>query len=342
VRVDSFFLKSIPRTLKVLLGSRIPLRVAQFITYRCNLDCLYCARHASDARELETNQIKSLMSCFRKAGTLFWGFNGGEALVRDDIGELINYGKSLGMFVNVSTNGTLLARKCSEIRNADMVNVSLEGPKAVHDHMRSGSFDRMCEGIEAMRLEGIKFTFITCINSRNLDSLGFVLEFAEKHKTKAVFQPIRVQKEDIKAKSRDFFPARDRMREGIDYLLQEKRRGRPVGSSADYLRQVRISWPDGCPEMRCWAGRLYCSIAPEGTVTSCCDTLGEARKCEIWQPPEKVVEDFFRLPTFRCATCFAAMPLEANLAVSAGLKNPLSAARRVAAFFPRDFWRSQW
>jgi MoaA/NifB/PqqE/SkfB family radical SAM enzyme len=37
---NNFFLKSIPPTLKVILGSKVPLRVTQYITYRCNLDCL--------------------------------------------------------------------------------------------------------------------------------------------------------------------------------------------------------------------------------------------------------------------------------------------------------------
>jgi MoaA/NifB/PqqE/SkfB family radical SAM enzyme len=339
--MSNFFLKSIPGTLKAVLGSRVPLRVTQYITYRCNLDCLYCARHESGGRELTTGEVKSLMACFRKAGTLFWGFNGGEALLRDDIGDLIDFGKSLGLFVSVSTNGTLITRKCREIRNADMINLSLEGPREIHDEMRPRSFDRMCEGVEALSLEGIKFTFTTCINSRNLDSLGFILDFAEKYKTKAVFQPVRVQKEDTEAKSRSYFPTRDRMRQAIDYLLREKRKGRPVASSANYLLQIKASWPDERPDMRCWAGRLYCSITPEGVVTACCDTLGEARKSAERRPPEKAVEDFFRLPAFGCSTCFASTPLEANLAMCACLKNPLSAARQVAAFLPRHFWRSK-
>jgi len=88
VKTNNFFLKSIPRTLKVLLGAKVPLRVTQYITDRCNLDCLYCRRHESGGQELTTNEVKSLMASFRKAGTLFLAFNGGEALIRDDIGDL--------------------------------------------------------------------------------------------------------------------------------------------------------------------------------------------------------------------------------------------------------------
>ncbi len=82
MKINNFFFKAMPGTLKVILGSRVPLRVTQYITYRCNLDCLYCARHKSGEPELTTDEVKSLMTSFRKAGALFWGFNGGEALVR--------------------------------------------------------------------------------------------------------------------------------------------------------------------------------------------------------------------------------------------------------------------
>ena len=291
--------------------------------------------------ELATDEVKSLMASFRKAGTLFWGFNGGEALIRDDIGDLIDFGKRIGLYVSISTNGTLLATRYRDIRNADVVNISLEGPKEIHNEMRPQSYDPICEGVKALAIEGIKFTFSTSVNDRNLDSLGFVLNFAERYQTKAVFQPIRIQKEDNAAKSRAYFPTRDKMQKAMDYLLLEKSKGRPVANSANFLRQIKASWPDGRPEMRCWAGRLYCSITPEGVVTACCDTLDEARKNgNVWSP-EKAVDDFFCLPVFRCSTCYASTPLEANIAMSMCLKSPLTAIRQVASFLPRNYWRSR-
>ena len=341
IKTDNYFLKSIPKTLKVLMGFRVPLRVTQYITYRCNLSCRYCARHKSGGMELTTDEVKSLMAAFRKAGTLFWGFNGGEALVRDDIGDLVDFGKRIGLFVSIATNGTLLVTRYREIRKADVVNISFEGPKYIHDELRPRSYDLLCEGVKALSMEGTKFTFTSSVNNRNMDSLGFILDFAEKYQTKAVFQPIRVQKEDEAAKSRAYFPTPDRMRKAIDYLLMEKSRGRPVATSTEFLRQIRASWPDGQPAMRCWAGRLYCSITPEGVVTACCDTLDGPRRSGATWSPEVAVKDFFSLPDFRCSTCYASIPLEANIALSMCLKNPLSAIRQVASFLPRKCWSSR-
>lgn len=340
MKTDNFFLKAIPATLRVILGARVPLRVTQYITYRCNLDCLYCARHRSGEQELTTDEVKSLMAAFRKAGALFWGFNGGEALVREDIGELIDFGKRLGLFVSVATNGTLLTKRYREIRNADLINISLDGPKEIQDEMRPLSYDLIREGVETLAANRIKFTFLTLISERNIDSLGFILSFAERYQTKAFFQPIRVQKEDTSSRSCAYFPTPDRMRKAMDYLLLEKSRGRPVAASANFLRQIRESWPDRRPDMRCWAGKLFCSITPRGAVTACCDTLETARRTENVRPPEEVVEDYYQLPDFRCSTCYASIPLEANIALSLCLKNPVTAIRQVASLFPRRYWRA--
>lgn len=339
MKTSNFFIRSIPPTLKVLLGAKVPLRVTQYITDRCNLDCLYCARHDFRGRELATGEVKALMTSFRKAGTLFWAFNGGEPLIRDDIGELVNFAKSLGLFVSIATNGTLLTQKSREIRNADLINISLEGPKEIHDEMRSRSYDMMCTGVEALAMNGIRFTFLTQINNRNMDSLGFILDFAEKYQTKAVFQPIRVQEEDSEAKSRVFFPTREKMQQAMDYLLLEKARGRRVANSAGFLRQIKASWPTGRPEIDCWAGRLYCSITTGGAVTACCDTLAGARIKEPLGSRMSATEDFYLLPSFDCPTCYAATPLEANIALSTCPRNPMAAIRQVESFLPRSFWK---
>jgi|GEM_PF-665790 len=340
VEINNFILKSLPPTLKVLLGARIPLRVTQYITERCNLDCLYCGRHEEGGPELTTNEVKILMSSFRKAGTLFWAFNGGEPLMRDDIGDLVNFAKSLGMFVNIATNGTLLPRKYRELRNADLINISIEGPKELHDAMRSRSYDLMVKGIMALAGEGIRFSFTAQINNRNIDSLGFLLDFAEKYKTKVAFQPVRVQKEDREGKARAFFPTPEKMQAALDYLIREKAKGRQVSNSMAFMRQIRKSWPDRRPNMSCWAGRIYCSITPEGAATACCDTLQDTHKDASCGRIQNALKGFYLLPDFHCSTCYAMTPLEANLAMTMAFRSPWSALRQVQSFLPRHFWNA--
>jgi pyrroloquinoline quinone biosynthesis protein E len=322
-RANFLLLRSALPVLKVLLGARIPLRIIQYITMRCNLDCRYCARHEVSGRELTTAEVKALMFSFRRAGTLFWGFNGGEPLLREDIGELIDHAKTLGLFVNIATNGILIPARRRAVGRADLVNLSLEGPKDVHDSLRSRSFDQLQAAIRMLQEDGVKFSFLTVINRTNIDVLEDILTFAEENRSSVAFQPVRLQKEDRTGKSPGYFPTREEMGRAADFLLAAKRKGRPVASSARFLQEIKATWPDDPPRKNCWAGRVFCSLAPNGVITACCDTLVLARKKDTTATPDHPVDEFLRLPNYRCGTCFSAFPLETNLAMSMGRRNPL-------------------
>jgi MoaA/NifB/PqqE/SkfB family radical SAM enzyme len=223
------------------LGARIPLRVIQYITMRCNLDCLYCARHEGSSQELTTAEVKAIMSSFRRAGTRFWGFNGGEPFLREDIGELVDHAKDIGMFVNISTNGTLIPAKRTALRRVDLVNLSLEGPKDVHNSLRSNSFDKLQVAIRVLQEDRIRFSFLTVISRTNIDILDDILDFAEENRSSVVFQPVRLQKEDRTGKSRPYFPTREDIGRAIDFLIGAKRKGRPVASSVRFLQEIKAT-----------------------------------------------------------------------------------------------------
>ena len=305
--------KSVPAILRARFGGKVPLRVSHCVTYRCNLDCAYCSRHTPTPDELTTVEAKKLMDSFRRAGCLFWGFNGGEPLARADLGELIAHGKGLGMFVSVATNGTLVAGHLEHLRRADLVNTSLDGPKNVQDALRSNSYDRLMDGLEALKRAGVAQSLFTVVGSHNLDCLGAVLDIAETCKAKVFFQPVRVQKEDLLAKSARFFPTSAQMAAAMDFLIAGKKLGRPVANSARYLHLIKICWPDKMPDARCWAGRLFCFVNPQGRLAACCDTLAVDSK----NPDLNAIEDgasaFARITRHNCRTCYSAIPLESNI-----------------------------
>ena len=127
----------------------------------------------------------------------------------------------------------------------------------------------------------------------------------------------------------------------MDYLLLEKAKGRPVANSENYLRQIKASWPSERPDVNCWAGRLYCAITAKGAVTGCCDTLKTASGGGNGLLTENPVKKFYLLPPFQCSTCYASTPLEANIAMSMCVKNPLAAMRQVASFLPKHYWSAR-
>ena len=320
-------LSSAPKVLKACLGLRVPLRVSHCITYRCNLDCGYCSRHNISGGELSTGEIKALMKSFRDAGCLFWSFNGGEPLVRQDIAELIDYGKRLGMYVSLATNGTLIAERIGEIRNADLVSISIDGPKSIQDEARCASFDRIIEGLSALKKEGVDTNFGVVVGKHNIGSLDDILKLAQAYDTRVFFQPIRVQKEDKSEKSRKFFPSKEEMRCVMDHLIEAKMRGAPVASSIRYLRLMKNFWPDGMPDVGCWAGRVFCFITPEGYATSCCDTLAYAAGLSECDAKKNGSKAFWHIPRQNCSTCYSSIPLETNILMGELLRNPSSLVR---------------
>lgn len=317
--------------LRARFGDAVPLRVTHCITYRCNLDCQYCSRHTPGHSELNTSQVQSLMDSFAAAGCRFWGFNGGDPLVRQDLGVLITHAKRLGMYVSVATNGTLIADRRDDIATAALVNLSLDGPKAIHDSLRPNSFDRMLRGVAALKKANVARSFTTVVGRHNLDALDAILDLAQDWEARVFFQPIRIQGEDREAKAKEFFPSAEQMAAAMEHLLAAKRRGRPVANSTAYLQQIQACWPDAMPSANCWAGRMFCALTPEGTLAPCCDTLATAAQTHDCTGPAGPVDAFRRLPRLACKTCYAAIPLEANLLMDSLTRNPLASWREVLA-----------
>ena len=314
----SFLVKTAPNSLKCYLGGVIPVRVTQCITYRCNLNCSYCSRHNIEGGELGTDEVKSLIISFKKFGTKCWSFNGGEALLRRDLPELIDFAKECGMYVSLASNGTLVKEKINSIKNLNMLTFSVDGPKKIHDKIRCNSFDSMWEGINAAREKGIETSFMTVLSKNNLDYLDDILNLAEETGSKSFFQPIRMQKEDLKGDAERFYPEREDMENALKYLIKMKKEGRPIASSEKYLGEIIRAWPDKPPNINCWGGRSFAFITPDGRLAHCCDTFNHPNN----QDTSKVgAKAFKKLGKIRCETCFSAIPVETNII----MENPFQA-----------------
>jgi MoaA/NifB/PqqE/SkfB family radical SAM enzyme len=245
--------------------------------------------------------------------------------MREDLGELLSAGKNLGLTMSFATNGVLIPERIDEIGDAEMVSVSIDGPGDIQDAARSYCYEAVIRGLDAMAASRIRFNLFAVVGNHNIDSLGHVIDLAEHYGTSAFFQPIRIQKEDKTENARSYFPEASRMRQAMAYLADEKRRGRPVASSHEYLANIREYWPDMMPPLRCYGGRLFCFITPDGFVTQCCDTLASApanEKCNLLTSGIAALEN---IPPLKCSTCYSSLPLEANLFFSDLRRNPLGA-----------------
>ena len=132
------------------------------LTERCNLACTHCYQGETPPNELSfadiltvMEQISTMIGSWSEAYgidfTPSFNITGGEPFLRRDLLRILEAAKARGVAVYLLTNGTLIdrqrAKRLSDL-GIDGVQVSLEGPRTIHDLIRGeGSFARSLSGI---------------------------------------------------------------------------------------------------------------------------------------------------------------------------------------------------
>lgn len=161
------------------------------VTYRCNLACRFCyagcgCRKDEEHPELPADRIKEILDVIAgEAEVPSVSFTGGEPLLRPELPELVAHAKSLGMWANLITNGTLADRETVERLRAaglDSAQVSVEaGGAAVHDAIvaQPGAFGKMRRGVENIMRAGIRVHTNTTVSALNKDHLEGILDLVK-------------------------------------------------------------------------------------------------------------------------------------------------------------------
>jgi MoaA/NifB/PqqE/SkfB family radical SAM enzyme len=122
------------------------------LTERCNNNCIHCCINlpeddaAARSREMDTAFVKDILTQAADLGCLTVRFTGGEPLLREDLAELYEFARRLGMQVILFTNARLitleLAALLARIPPGRVVEVSVYG-------MSPESYDRVAGRKEA-------------------------------------------------------------------------------------------------------------------------------------------------------------------------------------------------
>ncbi len=116
---------------------------------RCNLTCKHCYAISADKDfpgELSLEQIKNVLQDLRQFKVPALILSGGEPLLHPDIFVISKLAKTMGFYVGLSTNGTLIDESLiTDIADVgyDYVGISIDGLRETHDKFRrqSGAFD---------------------------------------------------------------------------------------------------------------------------------------------------------------------------------------------------------
>lgn len=262
-----------------LTGHRMPLALTARVTWRCDALCAACGMPNSSRPELTTAEWVGVIDEAARLGCVRVCFTGGEPMLRDDLGDLIDRCAALGVFTTVETNGARLAHRARFLPAIGQVIVPIEGSEAVHDALREpGSYAAAIEGLRAARAAGVAVSTVTTLCTRNQDpaELDAVLSTAERLGGTALFQLMYTETPLASKGARRLALSGEPLRRSLQWILNAQRDGRPVGVSSKTL-QYLLTWPDAAgitaaaphEDVHCSAGNLHCVVDADGSLRPC-------------------------------------------------------------------------
>ncbi|MFH1511434.1 MAG: radical SAM protein [Candidatus Woesearchaeota archaeon] len=251
-----------------LLGVRRPVVVKFKITNRCNGVCRYCLGKKNSV-ELSTSKVLDLVGQMAEAGTHKIGFFGGEALLREDMGEILDLCRQKSMYTTIITNGYLVPKKLNVVAKVDCLFISFDGPKRIHDlHRGAGSYDKVLAAIHAAK-DCCKVVAHTTITKYNMNHIKEIAELARDAGIPTTYCPVYC--------NQSLLPSNQELKRIIMDLQKLKEEGYPVLTSHTIL-SYWLQWEDFAMPYSlikrkqnpdCYAGKLFCEINSDGSIAPC-------------------------------------------------------------------------
>ncbi len=291
---------------------KFPLHFVFILSNRCNLACIHCSSNADDCGTLghTTSEALEIVEQMAAIGVMDVAFSGGEPLLRKDLPRLVAYAGSLGMTTGTSTNGyPLTSSNARKLRGAGLtrLQVSLDGTKAMHDHIRGeGAFAKAVEAIRRSLDHGLTTHICFTAMRMNAHLLPEMIDLARN---------LGVDGFNLS----QFVPTgRGTLDQGITPAVSRKlletwlvaRRHYPGMYLSTHSAGLAALEPDSADcRGGCQAGRSIGCITAEGDVTPCVMfplVLGNLKDCslrDIWEQSETVAQLKARDVGGACGAC---------------------------------------
>jgi radical SAM protein with 4Fe4S-binding SPASM domain len=298
----------------------VPLVVSWNVTAKCNLKCAHCYINAGEKKnidELSTDSAKLLIHQIAEVSKPLLILSGGEPLLREDIFELIRYGKERGLKMAMGSNGMLIddviAQKLKEA-GIHTVSISLDSNEPeLHDRFRgvAGSWKKAVEAIKALRRNGVIVQVNTTVTQQNYNQIGDIFALAEKLGAEN-FHLFFLVPTGRGARIEDITPNmyETMISSSFSKSMQHNLNVKP-SCAPQFMRIAQEAGIEMTHWVRgCMAGLYYCRIYPTGEVTPCPYlpiALGNIRQKsfkDIWFNSEilRNLRDFKKLKG-KCGDC---------------------------------------
>lgn len=174
IKLVSFGFKS------VITGSKKPVLGTIIVTDYCNLHCKHCSVNNINRKMYSYNDIISEMLSFYKEGIRILFLSGGETLLWEyedkNIYDLIHIAREMGfILINIVTNGTISLN----IPEVDLIFLSLDGTREVHNSIRGDTFDLIEKNLTKVTKNNI--SIFMAINRLNISEVLGLTKYAKQH-----------------------------------------------------------------------------------------------------------------------------------------------------------------
>lgn len=181
MKLKSFVEFSIYGLRTIFLKNTNPILATIILTDYCNLTCKHCAVNNINKIIHPYEDIREEMLKLYEEGVRILFFCGGETLLWKDKGksakDLIREAKEIGFeLVNIVTNGTIDLN----IKEADIIFLSIDGTKENHNYIRGNTFDTILQNVEEANESNI--CVYMAINNRNYKDIKELCELVKNTK----------------------------------------------------------------------------------------------------------------------------------------------------------------
>lgn len=181
-------LKSYAPTIKGLFHNFVnaspvfPFYASFKLTSRCHFGCPYCNVKKNPVPDLSTEQVKAILDNLSRSPVLMTSFEGGEPLLRDDIGELLRYARGCNFYLLFTTSvKNLLDYPLDEYcRYIDFLHISIDEG---HDNLA------LFDSLPQLRKLPSQVSVQTVVTADTIDALDSKVERCYKSGSNIVIIP---------------------------------------------------------------------------------------------------------------------------------------------------------
>jgi MoaA/NifB/PqqE/SkfB family radical SAM enzyme len=252
-----------------LLGQQSPYLFGIEVSDRCNLDCFYCEGRNKGRYHNDFEQASRMLREAYGRGHRALYFTGGEPMIWEDgerrLGDLVRYAAELGFLeIFVYTNGT----QALDIEGCQYI-VTVDGPREVHNRIRSDSFDLIMQNVGAAVTRSV-FASITFTRA----NAGYLEPYVKEITASGLFRGIsfNLLTHWPEVVARYGLSGRERVKL-LDDIWALKQQGYPILLSAAAYKALRNNeWKRPLPQ-------IELGLLPDEIYT-CCRDIGNKAVCD--------------------------------------------------------------